>query len=167
MKSPRARLAPWLLSSPVVALLIGGGAPPALAACSNYTNTTAPGYANSAVITGITINNSTVTSGITNSGTISSNGILLENASTITGSIVDTGTLAGGINIQDSASKILGGVDGILIEFGVHLRRRHVEFRHHRRHRLGHTTNWTAIAKFDGEFASDRANLFRHRHAEI
>ena len=29
------------------------------------------------------------------------------------------------------------------------------------------TTNWTAIAKFDGEFASDRADLCRHRHAEI
>ena len=73
--------------------------PAAFAACNtSYTNTTAPGCTNAATITGISINNSTITSDITNAGTISPNGISFINGSTLTGTLSSTGTLVGGIS---------------------------------------------------------------------
>ena len=117
----RRRVGLLLASSSVTALLVGGGAPPARAACStSFTNTTSPGCTNAATITGITINNSTITSTITNSGTISPNGIVLTNASTVVGGIVDkadTSTINGGISI-DSQSKITNAGTGIAINRG-------------------------------------------------
>jgi uncharacterized protein YhjY with autotransporter beta-barrel domain len=95
--------------------MIGGGAPPALAACNtSYSNTTAIGCTNSTVITGIAINNSTITTSITNTGTISPNGVILTNDSTINGGIVDSGKLVGGVSI-DSTSDVLGGTYGVLV----------------------------------------------------
>jgi uncharacterized protein with beta-barrel porin domain len=110
----RLRLASrWLASSSMAALLIGGGTPAAFAACNtSYTNTTAPGCTNAAVITGIGINNSTITGTINNTGVITPNGIALTNGSTIAGSIVDSGTIGGGIVI-DRTSTIDAGVSGI------------------------------------------------------
>ncbi len=106
--SERYRL---LLASSSVAALLAGGSAPAWAACSNYANTTAPGCTNAVTITGIAINNSTVTSGISNTGTINPNGIALTNGSTVNGQISSTGTLGGGISI-DSTSKIANsGID--------------------------------------------------------
>ncbi len=102
MQSPRGAgrtlLRSLLASSSVVALLIGGGTPPAYAACSTSITGTTAGCTNTGSLSGITINNATVTSGIYNTaaGTISPNGIIVTN-STINGSIVDSGTLAGGI----------------------------------------------------------------------
>ena len=107
-----------LASSSIAALVIGGGAPRALAACStSFTNTTSPGCTNTAAITGIAINNSTITSSISNTGTISNNGIALTNASTITGAIGSDGTINGGIAI-DNTSRIAGATDGINIRRG-------------------------------------------------
>jgi hypothetical protein len=113
-RSSRIGLWGLLASSSITALLVGGGAPAAFAACNtSYTNTTQPGCTNAAVITGIAINNSTLTSGITNSGTISPNGIVLSNASTINGAIVDTGTLAGGISLDHTSRIAAGGTTAI------------------------------------------------------
>ena len=120
MRSGRCGRGLLLATSSVAALLIGGGMPRAYAQCANYTNTTAPGCTNSSNITGIAINNSTVTSTIENTGTISPNGVVLSNASTITGTIYnDSGTLAGGITLSDSASKIVGGSHNAIISFAV------------------------------------------------
>ena len=84
----RGRFRALLASSSVAALLIGGGAPVAFAACNtSYTNTTAAGCSNTGTITGIAINNSTITGTIANSGTISPNGIALTNGSTITATV--------------------------------------------------------------------------------
>jgi uncharacterized protein with beta-barrel porin domain len=109
----RGRVSLLLASSSVAALVLGGGSSPAVAACpTSFTNTTAPGCTNAATITGIAINNSTITSTITNSGTISPNGIVLTNASTVVGGIAQgfsnsNSTINGGITI-DSTSKMTG-----------------------------------------------------------
>ncbi|MFZ1924106.1 MAG: autotransporter domain-containing protein [Xanthobacteraceae bacterium] len=115
MRIGRGRLSALLASSSVAALLVGGGAPAAYAACNtSYNNETTTGCTNSGAITGIAINNSTITSTITNSGTISPNGIVLTNGSTITGfsGIIDTGTINGGISV-DGTSKISATSDAI------------------------------------------------------
>src|ERR1051326_2516558 len=84
-----------LLSTSVAALLIGGGAPAAFAPCSTrYTHTTAPGCTNATTITGIAVNNSTITGNVNNVGTISPNGIFVSNSSLITGQIFNAGTIA-------------------------------------------------------------------------
>ena len=99
----------------MAALLVGGGAPAAYAACNtSYSNETTTGCTNSAAITGIAINNSTLTSTIFNTGTISPNGIVLTNASTISGGIADTGTINGGISV-DRTSKISASSQAIEI----------------------------------------------------
>src|SRR4051794_40376154 len=111
MGGRRGRLYALLASSSVAALLIGGGAPPAYAACSTnfFNGQTAAGCSNAAIITGISINNSTITGDVVNTptGTIDPNGITLTNASTITGSILNDGSIAGNITI-DATSKITG-----------------------------------------------------------
>jgi uncharacterized protein with beta-barrel porin domain len=97
-----------LASTSVTALLIGGGAPQAFAACNtSYTNTTAAGCSNTATIIGIAINNSTINGTISNSGAISPNGIALRNGSTIggtSGGIADSGTIGGGISIDRTSA---------------------------------------------------------------
>ncbi|HEY2135916.1 MAG TPA: autotransporter domain-containing protein [Xanthobacteraceae bacterium] len=114
----RHRTGLLLASSSAAALLAGGGTPPALAACNtSFTNTTAPGCSNAAAITGIAINNSTITSTISNAGTISPNGIVLTNGSTITGAIDNDGAINGGIAI-DATSKITNNTAGIIIRQG-------------------------------------------------
>jgi uncharacterized protein with beta-barrel porin domain len=117
-RSGRIGLWGLLASSSITALLVGGGAPAAFAACNtSYANTTAPGCTNASAITGIAINNSTLTSSITNAGTISPNGIVLSNGSTVNGAIVDTGSLAGGISL-DHTSRIAGGATSAISIFG-------------------------------------------------
>ncbi len=115
----RSRVRLLLASSSVVALL-GGGAPSAFAACNpSYSNQTTTGCTNSGSISGIAINNSTLTSAITNTGTISANGIVLSGGSTITGGIIDTGKLFGGITVADGVSKITSPGPGILAGYNV------------------------------------------------
>ncbi len=118
----RSRVRLLLATSSVAALLIGAGAPPAYAACNtSYTNQTTTGCTNSGSISGIAINHSTITSAITNTGTISANGIVLSNGSTITGGILDanaiggSATILGGITLTDSYSEITSGGHGIQI----------------------------------------------------
>lgn len=72
-----------LLASSSVALLIGSGTPPAYAACS-----TSP--TNSGTVSGICINNTTVPA-VTNSGHVTRTGVSIQN-STVTGNITNTGT---------------------------------------------------------------------------
>ena len=65
------------------------------------------GCSNTGTITGIAINNSTITGTIANSGTISPNGIALTNGSTITATvdgIADSGTIGGGISIDRTSA---------------------------------------------------------------
>ena len=99
----RAKLPALLASSSVAALLMGGGGP-AFAACSDYINTTAAGCTNAGTITGLVISNSTVTSQITNTGTIAPNGIVIQNGSVIDGVIQSSGPIAGGISIDKTSS---------------------------------------------------------------
>ena len=99
----RAKLPALLASSSVAALLMGGGGP-AFAACSDYVNTTAAGCTNAGTITGLVISNSTVTSQITNTGTIAPNGIVVQNGSVIDGVIQSSGPIAGGISIDKTSS---------------------------------------------------------------
>ena len=78
------------------------------------------------------VSNTTFTGNITNSGTITPGGIIVENASTINGGIVDNGgTITGGIIVADSKSTIDRGVEvtGIVIE-NPQVRRWHQERRH-------------------------------------
>jgi uncharacterized protein with beta-barrel porin domain len=100
------RLGSLFASTSLTAIIIAGGVPSAYAACNtSYINTTSPGCTNPTAITGIAINNSTITSGITNFGTISPNGIVLTNGSTVAGEIYDSGTINGGLSL-DGTSKI-------------------------------------------------------------
>ncbi len=99
----RAGLPGLLASSSVAALLVGGGGP-AFAACTDYINTTAAGCTNSTTITHLTISNSTVTSQITNNGTIAPNGIVVQNGSVLNGAIFSPGTIGGGISIDQTSS---------------------------------------------------------------
>jgi uncharacterized protein with beta-barrel porin domain len=125
-----------LASTSLVALLVGGGAPPAFAQCAtSYTNANTTGcqVPVNTTITGININHSTLNGSIGNRGTISPNGIILSNGSrvgdstygfynnetfgggitlsggsTFVGSVVDFNTFSGGITLSDSGSKIVG-----------------------------------------------------------
>ncbi len=99
----RAKLPALLASTSVAALLLGGGGP-AFAACSDYINTTAPGCTNSGTISGLIVSNSTVTSSINNTGTISPNGIVVENGSVLDAAIQSSGSIAGGISIDKTSS---------------------------------------------------------------
>jgi outer membrane autotransporter protein len=104
-----------LLATSSVAALMAGTAPrPAAAACPTNITGAVAGCTNTGIITGININAANVTGNISNTGTISPNGINLTN-STITGGILDSGNLAGGIHITDSASQINATAVGISI----------------------------------------------------
>ncbi len=119
MRGRGHRLRLLLASSSVSALLIGGGSPAALAACNtSYINTTSAGCSNTGSITGIAINNSTITSDINNTGTISPNGVSLTNSSTIAGMLNSTGTIGGGISIDASSVITSSGTAAILIGGG-------------------------------------------------
>src|SRR5450756_915857 len=97
-----ARRGWWLASTSLAAVLIGGGAPPAFAACvsvnANFDNPSASTAA------GVCVTNTSFTGNITNEGTISPLGIVFTNG-TITGFIASTGAIVGGISL-DSQSKI-------------------------------------------------------------
>src|SRR5215467_14647814 len=87
-----------LLSSSVAALLIGGGAPAAFAACANNINAA---FDNPAAQTTpcVAVTNTSFTGNITNEGTISPGGIIFSNG-TITGFIGSSGTITGGIALD-------------------------------------------------------------------
>lgn len=108
----RGRLCLLLASSSVAALLIGGGAPAAWAApvCNNVVN---PPFANAANISNICVHNGNFTGNVLNTGTVSSNGITIQNA-TITGAIQSTGVVVGGLSI-DSHSVLSNSVTAIRI----------------------------------------------------
>jgi uncharacterized protein with beta-barrel porin domain len=110
----RQRAARTLLASTsFAALLIGGGTPAALAQCPTVITGTTSGCFNFAgPLTGITVTNATVTGDIVNNGTISPNGITVDNQSTINGSINNAGALIGGVS---SGGLIAGTGVGIVI----------------------------------------------------
>ncbi len=87
----RARL--LLASSSVAALLVGCGGP-AIAAC--YTGPFTGGYTNSGATPCITVNNTSFTGALGNTGTIAPGptGIAVVNHGTITGQITDSGTIS-------------------------------------------------------------------------
>jgi uncharacterized protein with beta-barrel porin domain len=108
------RLGRLLASSSVAALLIGGGAPAAFAACANGAGA-GSGFDNPAAHTTacVTVANTSFTGNITNEGTISPGGIAFTNG-TMTGSIQSTGNIAGGISL-DSHSTIANNITAISI----------------------------------------------------
>ena len=88
-----SRTCALLASTSVAALLIGIGTPPALAACPTTITGNAPACANRVTITRIAVTAATVSGSIFNTGTISPNGITIDNQSTISGSVIDRGLL--------------------------------------------------------------------------
>jgi hypothetical protein len=99
-----------LATSSVAALLVGCGTP-AFAAC--YTGPFAGGYTNSGATACITVNNTSFTGTLGNTGTISPGptGIAVVNHSTITGQITDSGTISASSHgiLIDNSSAIRGG----------------------------------------------------------
>src|ERR1700751_5721517 len=93
----RGRRGGLLLSRPVAALLVGGGAPAAFA-CANGAGAGAgfdnpPGHTTACVV----VDNTSFIGNLTNRGTIAPGGptgILVTNASTITGQVSNAGTIA-------------------------------------------------------------------------
>src|SRR5580693_6066018 len=106
----RSRVRLLLASSSVVALLIGGGAPPAFATCTGTAVPTS-GVTNFGTVSGYCISNETVTGAVINEGTISPSGITFTNG-TLHGKLSDTGIIAGGIKL-DSASNITSGTNAV------------------------------------------------------
>jgi uncharacterized protein with beta-barrel porin domain len=108
-----SRLHLWLTSTSLAALMIGGGAPAALAApcintiTGNFDNAAAHTVAN------VCVRNTSFTGNITNEGTISPSGIAFVNG-TITGFIRSNGVINGGISL-DATSKISGTATDIQI----------------------------------------------------
>jgi uncharacterized protein with beta-barrel porin domain len=98
----RARLGWWLASTSLAAVLVGGGAPPAFAACVSVNATFDNPSAQT--VPGVCVTNTSFTGNITNEGTISPLGIVFTNG-TITGFIASTGAISGGISL-DSQSRI-------------------------------------------------------------
>jgi len=101
-----------LLSSSVAALLIGGGAPAAFAACANNINAAFDNPSGNTTAC-VAVTNTSFTGDITNEGTITPGGITFNNG-TITGSIASSGIISGGISL-DSASAITSAGTAILI----------------------------------------------------
>ncbi|HEY2135508.1 MAG TPA: autotransporter domain-containing protein [Xanthobacteraceae bacterium] len=106
----------FLASTSVAALLIGAGAPPALAApaCTHlvgaaFDNPSGHTTAN------VCVRNTSFTGNITNEGTISPSGIALQNG-TVTGSIRSTGNILGGISLDHPS--VLGGAASAIAIMG-------------------------------------------------
>lgn len=100
--SPRVglpRLRYLLASSSVVAILISGGTPHALAACTPVPGS---GVSNSGTVSGYCVSG-TVNGGITNSGAITATGISFTNG-TLNGKILNNGTIVGGITLDHNSS---------------------------------------------------------------
>jgi len=108
----RGRVRLLLASSSVAALLIGGGAPSAFAACGPTLTGSVSGCTNSGTTPGIVITNATVSGNISNTGSITATGISVTNHSTINGAILSSGTIetsspsASGISI-DATSQVV------------------------------------------------------------
>ena len=99
----RSRLPLLLVSSSVAALLIGGGVPPAVAAPCNNVQSLPFDNGGGSTITNVCVHNGNFSGNLTNEGTISPNGVAIQNA-TITGSIQSTGSIGGGIAIDNLSS---------------------------------------------------------------
>ena len=112
---PRSARLQLLATTSLVALAVAAAAPtPARAQCvATYNNVTVAGCTNAGTLPQLTFTNSTITSSVSNTGTISPGGFSLIN-STLFGGFQDTGTITGGIVI-DAQSAILGGVAGLNI----------------------------------------------------
>src|ERR1700678_2412792 len=98
-----------LATSSVAALLIGGGAHPALAC---YTGPFTGGYTNTGATACIIVNNKSITGNLGNTGSISPGptGIEVINHSTITGTISNAGAISVlGNGIIISTDSIIGG----------------------------------------------------------
>jgi uncharacterized protein with beta-barrel porin domain len=109
----RHRLRLLLASSSVAAILIGGGAPVAVAApCVNKISSSFDNPAGNTVAN-VCVDNTSFTGAITNEGTISPSGIAFVNG-TITGFVGSTGVINGGISL-DKTSAINGTFDAIFI----------------------------------------------------
>ena len=109
----RCRLRLLLASSSVAAILIGGGAPAALAApCVNKITASFDNPSGNTVAN-VCVDNTSFTGAITNEGTISPSGIAFVNG-TITGFVGSTGVINGGISL-DKTSAIQGTFIGIFI----------------------------------------------------
>jgi uncharacterized protein with beta-barrel porin domain len=104
-----------LATTSLVSLALAAGAPTsALAQClSTYSNVTVAGCTNAGTLSQLTFTNSSISSSVLNTGTISPGGFSLIN-STLFGGFQDTGTITGGILI-DAQSSVLGGVSGLNI----------------------------------------------------
>ncbi len=113
--SPRPARPQLLATTSLVALAVAAAAPtPARAQClSTYTNVTVAGCTNVGTLPQISFTNSTITSNVINTGTISPGGFSLIN-STLFGNFQDSGTITGGIAI-DAQSSVVGGPAGLTI----------------------------------------------------
>jgi hypothetical protein len=111
----RGRKVTLLVTTSVAALLVGGGAPSAWAACGNNIGAA---FDNPAAHTTpcVAVTNTSFTGNITNEGTIAPGGITFSHG-TITGSIVSSGTIAGGISL-DGKSAISSTSTAIAINGG-------------------------------------------------
>ena len=101
----RANLRLLLGSSSVVALLIGGGTPAALAAPCVHTISSSFDNPSGHTTANVCVDNASFTGNITNEGIISPSGIGFVNG-TISGSVQSTGVINGGISL-DATSKII------------------------------------------------------------
>ena len=107
-----------LASSSITALLVGGGAPAAFAACANNNiGVSVAAVTNSAAINCINIVSSTVTGNVTNTGTgvITANGA---NPPTHTGITISQGSIGGTVS---NAGVIHADATGININFGANI----------------------------------------------
>src|SRR5579875_1874978 len=119
MGRKRAFIRGLLATTSVAALLVGGGAPSALAAAC--TNTIGAGFDNPSghTLANVCVQNTSFTGNITNEGTISPSGIAFQNG-TLGGSVQSTGVVAGGIALDGSSKIVAAGIGtktGISVNF--------------------------------------------------
>lgn len=105
-----------------MAVVLGGYAPQAFAACSTSIAGQQQGCANTGTITGISLHNATITGSIVNVGTISPNGISIDSASRINASSgaalsITGSSFSGGISNAGVISAVRSG-DGSLSSSG-------------------------------------------------
>jgi uncharacterized protein with beta-barrel porin domain len=104
-----------LASSSVAALAVGAGAPPARAACTLVTGSSA-GFTNPVgnTITCVHVNNATVSGSVVNAGKITTpaptNTAILVTNSTITGAVANSGTISSVVGIAQTSGTIVGGI---------------------------------------------------------